>query len=105
MPGKLRISSALTDSNSPVVSFEDPFRMTIKSSGSPEIARLCSSPSTRPNKIHDDQTTIPLPSTVINVVFQRTRRFRTLYLKGIMAPSDDPPQSVDNRQVGRADRR
>src|SRR5580704_17855752 len=103
MPGKLRTSSALTDSKSLFVSFDDPFRMTIKSSGSPETARLCSSPSTRPNRMHDDQTTIPLPSTVISVVFQRTSRFRTLYLNGIMAPSDDSPQTVDNRQVGRAD--
>ena len=35
--------------------------------------------------MHDDQTTRPVPSTVIRVVFQRTRRFRTLYLSGIMA--------------------
>ena len=35
--------------------------------------------------MHDDQTTRPVPSTVISVVFQRTRRLRTLYLSGIMA--------------------
>ena len=34
--------------------------------------------------MHDDQTTSPVPSTVISVVFQRTRKFRTLYLSGII---------------------
>ncbi len=82
---KSRSSSACRRSNPPVVSFEDPLRITIRSSGSPEMFRLCSSPSTRPKRMHDDQTTSPVPRTVISVVFQRTRRLRTLYLSGIMA--------------------
>ena len=85
MPGSVSSSSALSSSKPPVVSLVEPLRMTIRSSGSPEIFRLCSRPSTRPKRMHDDQTTRPVPSTVISVVFQRTRRLRTLYLSGIMA--------------------
>jgi hypothetical protein len=86
IPGNMIISSPLVVSNPPVVSVDEPLRITIKSSGSPEIKRLCSSPSTRPNRMHDDQTTKPVPRTVINVVFQRTRKLRTLYLSGIIVP-------------------
>ena len=85
IPGKTSSSSAFDVSKPPVVSVTEPLRITIKSSGSPETFRLCSSPSTRPNRMHDDQTTSPVPSVVITVVFQRTRRLRTLYLSGIMA--------------------
>src|SRR5712691_3524681 len=105
MPGRFRMSSAWTVWNPPVVSLVDPLRITIRSSGSPEIFRLCSRPSTRPNRMHDDQTTSPVPSTVISVVFQRTRRLRVLYLRGIIASSDHPPQPVDDRQVGRPEGR
>ena len=85
MPGKVRISSALALSNPPVVSLDEPLRRMIRSSGSPEIFRLYSSPSTRPKRMHDDATRRAVPSTVISVVFHRTRRLRTLYLSGIMA--------------------
>ncbi len=85
IPGKTSRSSAFEVSKPPVVSVTEPLRITIKSSGSPETFRLCSSPSTRPNRMHDDQTTSPVPSVVITVVFQRTCRLRTLYLSGIMA--------------------
>ena len=85
IPGRISNSSAFEVSNPPVVSVTEPLRITIRSSGSPETFRLCSSPSTRPNRMHDDQTTSPVPSVVIRVVFQRTRRLRMLYLSGIMA--------------------
>ena len=85
MPGRTSSSSAFDDSKPPVVSVTEPLRITIRSSGSPETFRLCSSPSTRPKRMHDDQTTRPVPSVVITVVFQRTRRLRMLYLSGIMA--------------------
>src|ERR1700722_16184854 len=105
IPGRIRISSALLVSNPPVVSVDEPLRITIKSRGSPEILRLCSKPSTRPNRIHDDHTTKPVPMTVISVVFHRTRKLRTLYLSGIMGASDDPPQPVNDREIGRSNGR
>ena len=64
------------------VSEVDPFRMTIRSRGSPESFMLCSSPSTRLKSPQEDQTMRPVPRTVIIVLTHRTRRFRTLYLIG-----------------------
>ena len=58
--------------------------MMIRSSGSPEIFRLYSRPSTRPKRMQDDATSRAVPSMVMSVVFQRTLRLRTLYLIGIM---------------------
>ena len=83
-PARSRIWSALALSNPPVVSLDEPLRRMIRSSGSPEIFRLYSRPSTRPKRMHDDATRSAVPTMVISVVFQRTFRLRTLYLIGIM---------------------
>ncbi len=91
MPGIVAIFSAFVRSKPPLVSFDDPLRSTIRSSGSPETFRLCSSPSTSPKRMHDDQTIAPVPRIVSSVVTQRTRRFRTLYLSGII--SSDPSEN------------
>ena len=51
--------------------------------------------------MHDDQTTSPVPITVISVVFQRTRRLRTLYLSGIMAAQMTLRSPSMTEQIGR----
>src|SRR4051794_10637259 len=104
IPGKFRILSALAASNPPVVSFDEPLRMMIRSSGSPETFRLYSSPSTKPKRMHDEETSKAVPSMVMNVVFHLTLRLRTLYLMGIMGVSDHLPQTVDHGGVCRQER-
>ena len=93
-------------SNPLLVSFVDPLRRTIRSSGSPETVRLCWSPSTRPNRMHDDQTIsagAQRPSSASST--QRTRRLRTLYLSGIMAVQTTFLRPLIDREPRRADRR
>lgn len=84
IPPRLAISLATFWSMLLEVSWVVPFRRTIKSNGSPLIRNAWSSPSVSPNVSTVAQTTSPVPTTVINVVTQRTRRLRTLYLTGII---------------------
>ena len=79
-------------SKPPVVSVTEPLRITIKSSGSPEMFRLCSSPSTRPNRMHDDQTTSPVPSTVITRRLPADLEVAQVVFERNHGDSDDPPR-------------